>query len=98
MGISQVQIDQFLTSYAAALTELDAEAGAELWSMPGVIADDRFTVVIETRAAMVTGLKQSYRLYQKLGLGSVTEKLVLAHVHWNFLDTHGDLSTAPPTT
>lgn len=108
MGISQVQIDQFLTSYAAALTELDAEAGAELWSMPGVIADDRFTVVIETRAAMVTGLKQSYPLYQKLGLGSVTyelleakpltEKLVLAHVHWHFLDTHGDLSTAPPTT
>jgi hypothetical protein len=68
--------------------------------MPGVIADDRFSGV-ESRGAMVNGLKQSYPLYQQLGLGSVTYELledkpltgglILVHVRWDFLDTHGDL-------
>ena len=101
MGLSQQQIEQFLTRYAASLTALDADAAAHLWSMPAVIVDDRFSGVIETREAMAAGLKRSYPLYQQLGLGSVaydlleaqplTDKLVLAHVRWSFFDTHGDL-------
>lgn len=100
MGISQQQLEQFFARYAASLTDLDADAAAQLWSMPGVIADDRFSGVIQTREAMANGLKQSYPLYQQLGLGSVTyelleakpltDKLVLAHVRWNFLDTRDD--------
>jgi hypothetical protein len=100
MSISHEQVDQFLTRYAATLTDLDAEAAAELWSMPGVIADDRSSGVVESRGAMVDGLKQSYPLYQQLGLGSVTyelledkpltDGLVLVHVRWDFLDAHGD--------
>jgi hypothetical protein len=101
MSISHERVDHFLARYAATLTDLDADAAADLWSMPGMIADDRFSGVVESREAMVDGLKQSYPLYQQLGLDSVgyellenkplTDGLVLVHVRWDFLDAHGDL-------
>ena len=53
------------------LTDLDAESAADLWTTPGLIADDRFSGVLESREAMVQGLKQSYPLYRQLGLASV---------------------------
>jgi len=66
-----------------------------------LIADDRFSGVVESREAMVDPLKQSYPLYQQLGLDSVsytllenkplTNGLVLVRVRWDFLDAHGDL-------
>jgi len=100
MSISSAQIDDYLTRYAASLTNLDADAAAELWSTPGMIADDRFSGVLESHDAMVAGLKQSYPLYQKLGLDSVgyelvdenhlTDSLVLVRAHWRFLDADGD--------
>lgn len=71
--------------------------------MPGVITDDNFTGVIETRESMSQGLERSYPLYQQLGLDSVgyelldanhlTEALVLAQVRWQFLDSGGELLT-----
>lgn len=103
MSISHEQIDDYLTRYAATLTDLDAEAAADLWTTPGLIADDRFSGVLESRDAMVQGLKQSYPVYQQLGLGSVgyelvdenhlTAGLVLVRVQWRFFDTDGELLT-----
>ena len=103
MTISHDQIDDYLTRYAATLTELDAEAAADLWTTPGMIADDRFSGVLESRDKMVEGLKQSYPLYQRLGLASVgyelvdenhlTDNLVLVRVCWKFFDADSALLT-----
>ncbi len=103
MTITHEQLLDYLAQYAGTLTDLDATAAAELWSMPGVIADDDFTGVVESRDAMVQGLEQSYPIYQKLGLDSVgyelleekhlTDALVLARVRWEFFDAAGDLLT-----
>jgi hypothetical protein len=71
VSIGTSQITDYLDRYAATLTEFDAEAAAELWSTPGMIADDRFSGVLESRELMIAGLKQSYPVHQKLGLGSV---------------------------
>lgn len=99
MSIGHDRITRFLDRYASTLTDLDAEAAADLWSVPGLIADDRSSGVIESREAMVDGLRRSYPLYQRLGLGSVTydlleakpltDALVLVHVRWQFLDAQG---------
>lgn len=103
MSISSSQVDDYLTRYAATLTELDAEAGAALWSTPGMIVDDRVSAVLETREAMAEGVKQSYPLYLQLGLASVAHelletkelsaRLVMVRVRWLFLDENGDLLT-----
>ena len=79
------------------------EAAADLWTTPGLIADDRFSGVLESRDKMVQGLQQSYPLYQKLGLDSVgyelvdethlTDLLVLVRVRWKFFDAEGALLT-----
>lgn len=109
MSISHEQIDDYLTRYAATMTDLDAESAADLWTTPGLIADDRFSGVLESREAMVQGLKQSYPLYQKLGLHSVgyelldqnhlTGLLVLIRVRWSSSTPPVSCSqTAPPTT
>lgn len=96
-------IDDYLTRYAATLTDRDAEAAAALWTTPGMIADDRFSGVLESSDKMVEGLKQSYLLYQKLGLDSVgyelvdenhlTGSLVLVRVRWKFFDAERQLLT-----
>ena len=103
MIISQDQIDDYLTRYAATLTNLDAGAAADLWTTPGMIADDRFSEVVDSRDKMIQGLTQSYPLYQKLGLDTVgyelvdeqhlTDALVMVRVRWKFLDTEGKLLT-----
>ncbi len=103
MSISSTEVDDYLARYAATLTRLDAEAGAALWSTPGMIADDRASVILESRDAMAEGVKQSYPLYQQLGLASVehelleikelSDRLVLVRVRWLFLDDRGDQLT-----
>jgi hypothetical protein len=90
----------YLTRYASALSRFDAKESADLWAMPGTIVDDRFSGVVESRDVMAQGLKQSYPLYQQLGLASVdhevlgqqqlTDLITLVHVHWIFLDASGD--------
>lgn len=103
MSIHTDRIEQYLARYAASLTEFDAEAAVELWSTPGMIADDRVSGVLDTREEMVAGLKQSYPLYRELGLASVghelldanelSDRLVLVKVRWLFRDAEGDLLT-----
>lgn len=103
MSINQDQINDYLDRYAASLTSFDAETAAGLWAIPGVIVDDRFSGVLESRDQMVQGLEQSYPLYQKLGLASVgyevldenhlTNNLVLVQVQWKFFDEKGELLT-----
>lgn len=41
MTISSQDIDDFFGRYAAALTNFDAGASADLWATPGTIVDDR---------------------------------------------------------
>jgi hypothetical protein len=99
MTISADRLDEYFTRYAAALTNFDAEASARLWAEPGVIVDDRASMVAESRETMVEGLTMSYPLYKKLGLASVrhevldstdvSEKLALVRVRFVFLDTSG---------
>ena len=43
------------------------------------LLDDCFSGVLESRDEMVEGLKQSYPVYQRLGLGSVSYELVDAN-------------------
>ncbi|MDF2509300.1 MAG: hypothetical protein K0Q52_3159 [Microbacterium sp.] len=103
MSIHTDRIDQYLTRYAASLTEFDAESAVSLWSTPGMITDDRVSGVLESREEMVTGLKQSYPLYRELGLASVghqlleanelSDRLVLVKVRWLFRDAEGELLT-----
>lgn len=103
MSIHTDRIEQYLARYAASLTEFDAEAAVELWSTPGMIADDRVSGVLDTREEMITGLKQSYPLYRELGLASVghelldanelSDRLVLVKVRWLFRGTEGELLT-----
>lgn len=100
MSIGTSQITDYLDRYAATLTEFDAEAAAELWSTPGMIADDCFSGALESRELMIAGLKQSYPVHQKLGLGSVayelvdenqlSDALVLVRVRWIFRDAEGE--------
>lgn len=103
MTISSQDIDDFFGRYAAALTNFDAGASADLWATPGTIVDDRFSGVLDSRDAMVSGLEQSYPVYKQLGLASVgyeivderpfSDRLVLVAVRWTFLDANGDTLT-----
>jgi hypothetical protein len=96
-------IRDYLDRYADSLTRFDAEAAAELWSTPGMIVDDRFSGVLESRDAMVAGLQQSYPLYRQLGLASVgwellgatamTDAITQVQVRWLFHDGDGGLLT-----
>jgi hypothetical protein len=96
-------IRDYLDRYADSLTRFDAEAAAELWSTPGMIVDDRFSGVLESRDAMVAGLEQSYPLYRELGLASVgwellaatsmTDAITQVQVRWLFYDGDGGLLT-----
>ncbi|MFK3676848.1 hypothetical protein ACI2IP_03920 [Microbacterium sp. NPDC090218] len=103
MSIPSDRIDEYLARYAASLTAFDAESAADLWSTPGVIADDHVSGVLESREAMIAGLKQSYPLYRELGLASVghelldttalTDRLMLVRVRWLFRDADGEQLT-----
>lgn len=103
MTISSQDIDDYFGRYAAALTNFDAGVSADLWATPGTIVDDRFSGVLDSRDAMVSGLEQSYPVYKQLGLASVgyeivderpfSDRLVLVAVRWTFLDANGDTLT-----
>lgn len=96
-------IDDYLTRYAASLTGFDAQASADLWATPGMIVDDRFSGLLDSREAMVEGLEQSFLFYQQLGLASVgyellrheqlSDAIALVHVRWLFFDADGELLT-----
>lgn len=97
------EIDDYLTRYAGTLTAFDSTAAADLWAMPGMIIDDRFSGVIGDRESMAQRLEQSYPLYRALGLASVgheclevrdlTEVISLVQVRWLFHDAVGGLLT-----
>lgn len=99
MTASDDTISAYLTRYADSLTAFDAETAAGLWSTPGMIVNDRSSGVLDSREAMVIGLRQSYPIYQRLGLASVgfellerrdlSERLVLVRVRWLFFDAGG---------
>ncbi|WP_220086024.1 hypothetical protein, partial [Burkholderia multivorans] len=63
-------ITAYLDRYARSLSDFDAEAAAGLWSIPGMIVDETFAGVLDSREAMAQGLEQSYPVYRKLGLAS----------------------------
>lgn len=99
MTASDDSISEYLTRYADSLTAFDAESSAGLWSTPGTIVNDRSSEVLESRDAMVDGLRQAYPIYQRLGLASVgfelverrdlSDRLVLVRVRWLFFDAGG---------
>lgn len=99
MTTSDDTISRYLTRYADSLTALDAETAASLWSTPGTIVNDRSSGVLESRDAMIDGLRHSYPIYQRLGLASVgfellerrdiSDRLVLVRVRWLFFDAGG---------
>lgn len=99
MSIETAEIAAYLDRYAQSLRDFDAEAAAELWSIPGMIVDESFSGVLDSREAMAQGLEQSYPVYRKLGLASVgcdllgedhlSEGLVMVHVRWDFFDAAG---------
>ncbi|NMD57916.1 MULTISPECIES: hypothetical protein [Tsukamurella] len=101
--MDHAEIDDYLTRYAESLARFDATAGADLWAEPGMIVDDRFSGVLDDRATMARGLRQSYPLYRALGLCSVGHELLdavpltgaitLLHVRWLFRDDEGLLLT-----
>jgi hypothetical protein len=103
MGDTDALIDDYLGRYAASLTRFDAEASADLWSMPAMIVDDRFSGVLNSREAMVDGLERSYPLYEQRGLSSVgyellrqeqlSDAITLLHVRWLFFDADGEQLT-----
>jgi hypothetical protein len=103
MAIETKHIDDYLARYAQTLTDLDAHAAAALWSTPGMIADDALSGVLDSREAMIEGLEQSYPLYTRLGLASVShelleekqlsDRLVLVRVRFLLLDEQEELLT-----
>ena len=100
MSNSDTQTTDYLDRYVATLTGFDAAAAADLWAIPGMIVDDRFAGVLESREAMIQGLEQSYPLYRRLGLSSVgyellerqrlTDAITLVRVRWIFYDAGGN--------
>ncbi|MBB5836740.1 hypothetical protein HDA39_003474 [Kribbella italica] len=103
MDTIDAQITEYLTRYAETLTAFDARAAAQLWATPGMILDDRYAGVLDSREAMVEGLEQSYPLYRKLGLASVGYELLnqeqlsgaitMVRVRWLFYDADGNQLT-----
>lgn len=103
MGGNDDEITDFLDRYAATLTTYDAHAAAALWATPGMIIDDNFAGVLNSRDEMIAGLEQSYPLYQKLGLDSVGYELLdrrplsstitQVQVRWLFNDADGNQLT-----
>lgn len=99
MSASDDTISEYLTRYADSLTAFDAETAAGLWSTPGMIVNDSSSGVLDSRDAMVEGLRQSYPIYQRLGLASVgfelletrglSDRLVFVRVRWLFFDAGG---------
>jgi hypothetical protein len=99
MKQADTEIDDYLVRYAATLTAFDSKAAADLWATPGMIIDDRFAGVLDDRETMAQGLEQTYPLYRKLGLSSVTheclriddltEAIKLIKVRWHFYDADG---------
>ena len=97
------EINDFLMHYADTLTNFDSTASANLWAMPGMIVDDQYSGVIDDRETMAQGLEQSYPLYRKLGLASVSHECVdvkdltdavkLVQVRWLFHDAEGNQLT-----
>lgn len=71
MDDPDAEIRDYLTRHAATLTTFDAKAAANLCGTPGLILDDRFAGVADSRDAMVSGLQQAYPVYRRLGLASV---------------------------
>jgi hypothetical protein len=103
MNQTDHEIDDYLARYADTLTAFDAQGAAKLWATPGMIIDDRFAGVLNDRETMAQGLEQSYPVYQKLGLASVTHECLnvedltdaikLVHVRWHFYDADGNQLT-----
>lgn len=99
MADIDVELDDYLTRYAATLTDFDADAAAALWGTPGLIIDDRFAGMLDSREKMAEGLTQSYPMYKRLGLASVGHELIshqqladtiyLVRVRWLFYDADG---------
>jgi hypothetical protein len=93
------ELDDYLTRYAATLTNFDAEAAAALWGTPGMILDDHAAGALDSREKMAEGLTHTYPLYKKLGLASVgyervshqqlAETIYLVRVRWLFYDSDG---------
>ncbi|CEI47886.1 Putative uncharacterized protein [Propionibacterium freudenreichii] len=90
MTDSRAEIHDYLTRYAASLAAFDARRAAGLWGTPGMILDDRFAGMLESREAMVRGLEQSYPLYQQLGLDSVGFELLTDAVSYYLLRADDD--------
>lgn len=103
MDSLDAEIDDYLTRYAATLTNFDAHAAADLWGVPGMVLDDRFVGAADSREVMISGLEQGYPLYRSLGLASVgheylgcervTDSIVIVRVRWLFYDAAGEQLT-----
>lgn len=103
MSISDETINDFLTIYAAALSDFDAATSAQLWATPGMVLDDTFSGTLASHEEMEQGLRQGYPVYQRLGLDSVghelhetkhlSEALVMVKVRWLFFGDQGELLT-----
>jgi|SRR5690606_5084198 len=97
------RLEQYFTQYGDALASFDAERSANMWGMPGTIVSDDFVGTLATREEMTAGLRQSYPLYQQLGLGGVrfeildvaelTQRITRVKVRWLFDSADGELLT-----
>ena len=93
------ELERFLDDYQAGLADFDAGRSAALWGTPGMLLGDEFAGALDTRELMAEGLRQSYPLYRRLGLGGVghtllehtalTERIVRLRVRWHFRDAAG---------
>ncbi len=92
-------VQDFLDGLAAALTQGDGRAVAEMWETPAfVLGDDMAKVVSDPDeiAAFFGGARQQY---QQIGiintraeivrLDEITDRMVMVRVRWPYLDAYG---------
>ncbi|WP_157002394.1 hypothetical protein [Agromyces laixinhei] len=101
MGIEDWRLEEFFDRYAEAQRDLDAEATARLWGLPGMVITDEFAGALESRADMAAGLSSSFPLYRRLGFESIvpevravsalTEVISMVRVRWSYLDANDEL-------
>ncbi|GAA5088767.1 hypothetical protein [Nocardia iowensis] len=99
MTTTRDEIESFLVEYQESLSSFDADRAVAQWGAPGMIISDGFVGTLSSTSEMAEGLKQSYPLYQSLGLASVghtlleqadlTARLTRIHVRWHFYDRDG---------
>jgi hypothetical protein len=92
-------VQDFLDRFGNALTAGDSEAIAQMWQTPAFVLGQDMARVVDTSAEAAEFFGGAREQYNQLGivdtkaeivrLDEITDRLVMARVHWPYLDAEG---------